>query len=384
MAAVVGQFGGAKGLEIFLRESRVDWMQLGIDVIERGWSPDWLTRRAIRRLCEQRLEMIAAQGPQSASQLSAWQAGPIAVETAAANEQHYELPPEFFALVLGPRRKYSCCYFPQPDTRLDQAEDAALALTCERAELRDGQRVLELGCGWGSLSLWMAECYPQSRIVAISNSVSQREFIESEARRRRLINLQVLTADVNQFDWSCADFDRVVSVEMLEHVRNHRRLLRRIARWLRPDGKLFVHVFCHRTTSYPFAAEGAANWMGRYFFTGGMMPSADLLTQFDDLFHVAEQHSWNGQHYQRTAEAWLANLRNHRAQLLPILADVYGRQQARRWYQRWRMFFLAVSELFGYGRGTEWYVSHYLMELAERAAAPVISNRKASVAPVRT
>ena len=358
----------------------MDLMQFGIDAVERGLVPDWMTRAAIRRLCRERLQMIA-EDSDAAATLEALRQGPIAIETAAANEQHYELPPQFFSLVLGPRRKYSCCYFPHPDSRLDQAEDAALALTCQRAELRDGQRVLELGCGWGSLSLWMAECYPRSRIVAVSNSAAQRAYIEAEIRRRRLVNLQVLTVDVNQMNWRAGEFDRVVSVEMFEHVRNHARLFERIAQWLKPDGKLFVHVFCHRHSTYPFETQGAANWMGRYFFTGGIMPSSDLLTQFPEILRVTRHDVWNGQHYQRTAEAWLQNMRINRAAILPILQEVYGRRDAKRWYHRWRMFFLAVSELFGFNGGGEWFVSHYLLEPAAVAPASLPQRRGRELTP---
>lgn len=332
---------------------------LGIEAIERGLVPEIWTRAAIRQLCRQRLRELARQPAGMPAELD--EDGPIAIETRAANEQHYELPPEFFQLVLGPRRKYSCCYFTEWSTRLDQAEDAALAVTCQRAELRDGQRILELGCGWGSLSLWMAECYPNSSIVAVSNSTPQRLFIEAEVRKRGLDNLQVVTADINDFSWRPADFERVVSVEMFEHVRNHRRLFQRIAHWLRPDGKLFVHVFCHRAATYPFETEGAGNWMGRYFFTGGIMPSAQRMTEYPDLFQVEAHNIWLGGQYQRTAEAWLQNLRGHRDRILPILAATYGSQAAPRWYRRWRMFFQAVAETFGFDGGREWFVSHYLL-----------------------
>jgi cyclopropane-fatty-acyl-phospholipid synthase len=343
------------------------FLQVGIDALERGLVPDALARRAIRALCRQRLSGLNDSGdPQAGSQDAALRAsmesGPIALVPDKANEQHYELPPEFFAAILGPRRKYSCCYFPNPDATLADAEAAALAATCERAQLTDGQQILELGCGWGSLSLWMAQRYPRSRITAVSNSVAQRRFIESEALRRGLGNVTVVTADMNEYSPVENLFDRVVSVEMFEHMRNYDQLLERVASWLQPGGKLFVHIFCHRNRVYAFDSQGEANWMGRYFFTGGIMPSADLLRQFDRNMNVVRQWTWSGLHYQKTADAWLARFDARHNDILPILTSVYGAAEARRWLHRWRTFFLAVSELFGYAAGEEWFVSHYLLE----------------------
>ncbi len=342
-------------------------LSLSLEAVERGLIPDVLTRSAIRGLCEQRLRDCDRGNDIANSRaleafVESMRVGPIAPVPEKANEQHYELPPEFFAAVLGPYRKYSSCFWPATETSLAEAEAAALEITCQRADLVDGQEVLELGCGWGSLSLWMAERFRNSRVTAISNSAPQRRFIESTAASRGLTNLHVITADMNHFAIERHRFDRVVSVEMFEHMRNYERLLERIATWLRPDGKLFVHHFCHRQFAYSFETDGDANWMGRYFFTGGLMPSENMLRQFHQHMTVIEQWRWDGTHYQRTSEAWLANLDAHRREVLPILEATYGREAARRWFHRWRLFFLAVAELFGDANGTEWFVSHSLLE----------------------
>ena len=343
-------------------------LSLGIEAVERGLVPDVLARAAMRRLCENRLRdadlnigdgLIRARENQKF--IDSMRSGPIALVPDKANEQHYELPPDFFAKVLGPRRKYSCCFWPAATTTLAEAEAEALAITCHRADLDEGQQILELGCGWGSLSLWMAERFRGSHITAVSNSALQRHFIETKAASLGLTNLKVITADMNEFTIERNRFHRVVSVEMFEHMRNLARLLEQIAAWLRPDGKLFVHHFCHRRLCYPYQTDGDANWMGRYFFTGGMMPSENLLSQFDRHMTTVEQWRWEGSHYRRTSEAWLANLDVNRREVLPILAAAYGANQARRWFHRWRMFFLAVAELFGYENGSQWFVSHSLL-----------------------
>lgn len=343
-----------------------------VEAVERGLLPDPVTRMAIRRLCRDRLRELTGSDPgerelAQATFVESMRSGPIALLPEKANEQHYELPPEFFSAVLGPRRKYSCCYWQSDSASLVEAEETALTLACQRTGLEDGQDVLELGCGWGSLSLWMAERYPASRITAVSNSSSQRRFIESEAIARGLVNLRVITADMNNFAPSASisgegRFDRVISIEMFEHMRNYDLLLARIASWLRPTGKLFVHLFCHRERAYPFETTGQADWMGRYFFTGGIMPSTDLLRRFNRHLNVIRQWTWNGSHYQRTAEAWLANLDARRDEVLPILKSTYGDAAAGRWLQRWRVFFLAVAELFGYSNGHEWHVTQYLLQ----------------------
>lgn len=319
---------------------------------ERGLVPLPLLRAGIKRLLERRLGE-ARKAPPLEAFVRTLEQSPIALHTEAANEQHYELSPTFFEQVLGPRLKYSGALWPEGVTTLGEAEEAMLDLTAARAGLADGQDVLELGCGWGSLTLWMARRFPASRIVAVSNSAPQRAFIEARAPK----NVRVITADMNDFDIA-ERFDRVVSVEMFEHMRNYRELMRRIRGWLRPDGRLFVHVFCHLRHAYPFETEGPDNWMGRYFFTGGLMPSIDLLPRFDRDLELEAGWLVDGHHYALTARAWRTNLEARREEVLPILAQAYG-AEAERWYHRWRLFFLACEELFGYRKGTEWMVAHY-------------------------
>ncbi|HEX5755466.1 MAG TPA: cyclopropane-fatty-acyl-phospholipid synthase family protein [Arenimonas sp.] len=335
-----------------------------IDLSERGLLPDPLIRFGIRRLCSQRLRDEGGGDPARADArysqlLAALRSSPIAIETDAANAQHYELPPRFFELCLGARRKYSSCYYARGDETLDQAEEAMLALYGQRAELADGQDLLELGCGWGSFTLWAAERYPHSRITAVSNSASQRQYIEARCRERGIDNVRVLTCDVNQLDLPAAHYDRCVSIEMFEHMRNYRVLLDRIGQWLRPQGKLFVHIFCHRNLMYPFETEGEDNWMGRYFFTGGLMPAADTLLHFQDALRIEARWLLPGSHYQRTANHWLENQDRHRDEIAALLARVYGADDAARWAQRWRMFWMACAELFGFADGREWLVGHY-------------------------
>jgi cyclopropane-fatty-acyl-phospholipid synthase len=345
--------------------------RIAINWVERGLVPDRVIRQGIRRLCRRRLQQIGASGCESAAEdcnafIRAMDEAPVALMPVRANEQHYEVPSAFFDQVLGPRRKYSCCYWPNDVTDLDGAEEAALRLTCERADLADGQTILDLGCGWGSLSLWMAEHFHGARIVAISNSSSQRRYIEAQAAARGLTNLSVVTADMNAFD-SAERFDRVVSLEMFEHMRNWRTLFRRIHGWLRPGGRFFMHVFCHRDTPYLFEDNGEDDWMSRHFFTGGMMPSDDLALRFQDRLSLVRQWRWCGLHYEKTANAWLTNMDSRRDAILPILAGCYGADQADLWWQRWRLFFMACAETFGYDAGERWWVSHYLFERSERA-----------------
>ena len=335
-----------------------------LDWVEQGRIPDAIVRRGIRALLRTRLAELhdtdcAAGAGLSERFVAQMDAAAVAPVPELANEQHYEVPAEFFSAVLGPRRKYSCCLYATPETTLAQAEEAALALSCERARLSDGQDVLELGCGWGSLSLWMAERYPGSRITAVSNSHSQRAFIEGEAAARGLGNLRVVTCDMNVFHAE-QRYDRIVSIEMFEHMRNWRRLFARVAGWLRADGCFFMHVFCHRSVPYAFEVQGPDDWMSRYFFSGGMMPSDDLALRFQDDLQLLSRWRWDGRHYQRTANDWLAHMDARRALVWPVLERLYGAAEAPRWWSRWRMFFMACAELWGYADGQQWWVSHYL------------------------
>ena len=339
-----------------------------IQCCERGWLPDALVRAGMRTLMRRRLQDEGIHDGELRSRrfnalLDELHASPIAIETDAANTQHYELPPAFFEAHLGPQLKYSCALYPSGNETLAEAEEAMFSCYANRAGLADGQCILDLGCGWGSLSLWMAKRYPNARIVALSNSQGQRSWIEARAAERGLSNLTVRTGNIVDFEFAQMPeggrFDRVVSIEMFEHMKNYGLLLAKIARWMRPDAVLFVHIFAHRTLAYHFQVQDGTDWMSKYFFTGGTMPSEALLLHFQDDLRVTRQWWVSGTHYARTADHWLANLDAARSRLMPVFAQTYGEREAAVWFQRWRMFYLAVSTLFGYAGGNEWGVAHY-------------------------
>lgn len=337
-----------------------------IDWAETGWLPDPLVRVGVRRMVAGRARRAEQEGAAAHERFVASLAeAPIALHADAANAQHYEVPADFFRAVLGPRQKYSCCWFDAPGSSLREAEVAMLERTAERAGIEDGMRVLDLGCGWGSFSLWLAERFPRCEITAVSNSKLQREAILANTKARGLAPFCVETADVNVFAPE-SRFDRVVSVEMVEHVRNWPRLLGRVASWLEPDGRLFVHHFCHREFAYPYEIAGDGDWMARHFFTGGMMPSADLLSRFDADLEVVARWDVDGTHYARTSEAWLRNLDAFRSALVPILRPGHG-DQTQRALGRWRLFFIGCAELFAHEGGSLWGVTHQL--LAPRSAS---------------
>lgn len=341
-----------------------------MNLLEKNIFPDSLLRRAVRvqllRAARQReaLDVDARQARKQAF-IRHLQESPIAINTSDANEQHYEVPTEFFKIVLGKRLKYSACYWPEGVQDIDAAEEAMLRLTCERAKVQDGMDLLDLGCGWGSLCLWLSQEYPNSRVMAVSNSHSQRAFIEQQAQERGLSNLEVITSDMNEFA-PARPVDRVLSIEMFEHMKNYELLLERIASWLKPDGLLFVHIFSNREfaseldTGDRVESDNADNWMARYFFTGGNMPSDDLLLYFQQKMTILDHWKINGQHYGRTLEAWLRKMDQNEAQIRPILAQAYGEEQVTRWWVYWRLFFLSCAETFNFRGGQEFFVSHYL------------------------
>jgi cyclopropane-fatty-acyl-phospholipid synthase len=339
-------------------------------LLGRGLVPDAVLRAGSRYAIRKVLRREGRGGPAAQQErlselVGAKSSGPIAVATDTANEQHYGLPPDFLGLFLGPRRKYSACLWPAPDATLAEAEEASLAQVCERAGLEDGQAVLDLGCGWGSLTLWIAERYPACRVTAVSNSAPQRGWIEAEATRRGVADrIRVITADVNELELGPDSFDRVISIEMFEHLSNWKEMLRRVSGWVRRDGKVFLHVFSHRVT--PYLYEGT--WAAERFFTAGVMPSHDLLLHFQDDLAVRRRWIVDGTHYSRTLAAWLEQLDRNREPALAILRDLYGSERkARVALANWRLFLLSTTEIWGYRAGREWLVSHYLFEPRRQA-----------------
>ncbi len=341
-----------------------------IDWCERGLIPDGLTRLGMRMLMKTRLAQQGLGGPEAviarlSKMVRELRESPIAIETLAANQQHYEVPAEFFHRHLGPCLKYSSCLYENGTESLAEAEIAMLELVAKRAGLKDGMRILDLGCGWGSFSLWAAKRFPGARITGLSNSQGQREFIEQQAGERGLSNLSIITANVVEFDFEKTalgeGFDRVVTIEMFEHMKNYAELLAKVASWLKPDGLLFVHVFAHREFAYHFNDNDDSDWMTRYFFTGGLMPSQSLLLCFPEHVVIKDQWWVDGRHYEKTSNHWLENMDRARSSIMPVFEKTYGADAAR-WFQRWRMFYMAVAELFGYAGGREWGVAHYLFK----------------------
>jgi len=340
-------------------------------LLGKKFLPDHLVRLGLRRRLARRLREATASSPELQrarllSYVENLKRRPIAENTRAANGNHGEAPVEFYQLVLGPRLKYSCCLYPRSDETLAEAEEKMLALYAERARLADGQHILDLGCGWGSLSLWLAEKFPRAHITGVSHSRPEKEFIDAEAHRRGLRNLDIRACDMNTFDIAPGQFDRVVSIEMFEYMKNYRLLLANIARWLKPGGLLFAHLFTHKTVAYHFVTRSPDDWIIRHFFADAQMTSDGLLTHFQNDLKLIERWSVNGTHYQKTARHWLENMDAHRAEILPLFAKTYGPRQAKTWWAHWRIFFMACAELWGYRKGEEWLVSHYLFEKPAR------------------
>ena len=338
--------------------------KLAIKLAEKGLLPDYVIRKGIRILLNQRLKEICINDPEQASNMQnrfvkMMQSSEIAPLPAVANQQHYEVPTLFFKEVLGKNLKYSSCYWDKNVKNLDESEELALSITCQHADIHDGMKVLELGCGWGSLTLWIASHYPNSKILGISNSASQRDYIMTEAKKKNLNNIEIRTIDMNKFETD-SKYDRIVSVEMFEHMRNYRLLYKKIYSWLNQEGKFFKHIFCHRLTPYEFVIDDDSDWMSQYFFTAGIMPSDNLPYYFQEELKLINHWRWSGTHYQKTSNEWLRNMDYKKEIILPIMKDTYGIENITIWWNRWRIFFMACAELFGFDDGNQWWVSHYL------------------------
>jgi len=336
------------------------------ELIATDTVPDFILRTGIaimlsRKIAEETKPSIVEQQTHTMAMVNELKGMPIAIETDAANEQHYQVNSDFFKLCLGKRMKYSCAFYESESDGLDTAEENMLALTVARAQIQNGQKILELGCGWGSLTLYMAERFPDCEIVAVSNSSSQRQYIEGVCLERKIKNVKVITADMNSFDFD-DQVDRVVSVEMFEHMKNYQLLMKKISLWLKPEGLLFVHIFTHKTLCYHYQDKDGTDWMTRNFFAGGIMPSNDLLLYFQDDLKIVDHWLVSGEHYRRTANDWLKNMDRNRENIMPILACSYGSSDSLRWWCFWRLFFIACAELWGYEEGQQWMVSHYLFK----------------------
>jgi cyclopropane-fatty-acyl-phospholipid synthase len=332
-------------------------------LLSRGLIPEPVIRLSIQQLLRKRIadeskQDVAASQEHLNKLIQQLKDSPIAIETAEANRQHYELPPEFFKFVMGRWLKYSCGLWDDSTKDLTQAEEKMLNVYLQRTGIQDGMDILELGCGWGSFSLYAAKRFPKCRFTGVSNSGPQRTFIMQRAAELGIKNLEIITQDVNKLEMN-QTFDRVVSIEMFEHMRNYEKLLGRISGWLKPDGKLFVHIFTHKNLAYLFEDNDASDWLTRNFFTGGIMPSDHLLFYFNKDLRVDQHWVVNGQNYQKTSEAWLANMKAHEKEIMAIFREHY-KDEALKWWNFWKIFFMACAELWGFRQGNEWHVSHYL------------------------
>ena len=337
-------------------------LNLGIKLTELGIIPESVLRVAIKKIIQQRLSEIPINTEERQSKktdfIEALRSSPIALSTNQANEQHYEVPPSFFQEIMGSYLKYSCGWFDENTTSLDTAEENMLKLYVERLGIQNHQRVLDLGCGWGSFTLFAAEKFPNSNFVAVSNSNDQIEFIKNTAKARSLENVEAIKQDMNDLSLE-GSFDRIISVEMFEHMRNYGALLKNLGDHLLKDGKLFVHIFTHRDHPYPYEVRGPSDWMSKYFFTSGLMPSHDIFSYFEEDFVVRQSWKINGMHYAKTCNLWLQNHYKNKKTILDIFTGHYP--NPRQWFVRWQLFFLACEELFAYSEGKEWFVSHYLL-----------------------
>ena len=334
-----------------------------INLAELGFIPDFLIRYGIYLNCTRRIgneSNFSIEELESRKQdwISHMRGSDIALVPGKANEQHYEVPASFFDIVLGPNLKYSSGYWENDSENLEDSENNMLSITAERSDIENGMTVLDLGCGWGSLSCYLAQRYPNSQITSVSNSKYQKEHILARCDKIGLNNIRVITADMNSFDPGNT-FDRVVSVEMFEHMRNYEKLLYNISTWLKNNGKLFIHIFSHNSLVYPFEDNRESDWMAREFFSGGMMPSHELLLNFQEHLNIEKTWRMSGAHYEKTSLAWLKMMDQNKNEILNIFSDTYGPEKAKIWFQRWRIFFMSCEKLFGFNGGQEWGISHY-------------------------